>query len=1161
MRLQPAGVAGELYIGGAGVARGYLGEPTLTAERFVPDPYSGVAGERMYRSGDEVRRRPDGQLEYVGRLDQQVKIRGYRVELGEIEACLRQQAGVREAVVVRRAEGAGEERLVAYVVAEGTASAAGLRAGLAQQLPDYMLPQAVVFCGELPLTGNGKVDRRRLPEPDYGGSAEPGERPRTAVEEILAGLWGELLKRGEVGRDEDFFALGGHSLLAAQLMTRVSQVLQVELPLRTVFEAPTVAGLARQVEAARFGSQYVDEPMLAQPRGGRLRLSYAQQRLWFLEQLLPGGDSYHLPVAVRLRGALRVAALERALGEVVRRHEVLRTRFVLEDGQPVQVISPQVQLRLTLADLAGLAGAGRALRREGLEQVRRTFDLSRGPLLRALLLRVAESRHVLLLTMHHIVCDGWSLGVLVREVSTLYEAYSRGQESPLAPLPIQYADYAEWQRNWLEGARMGRQLSYWKEQLAGLETLELPTDRARAALSSWSSGSLTFQLPAELSEQLGELSRRNRVTLFMTLLAAFQALLARYSGQRDIAVGTPVANRNRLETEPLIGFFVNTLVLRTDLSGNPTFQQLLERVRRVCLDAYDNQDVPFEHLVSELQPQRDLSRTPLAQAGFGLTRGPTLSPSIADLEAEELPAPLQTAKTDLILSMNETDGRLAGEFGFRMDLFDASRIAGMAAGFRDILTAIVVDPKMKLWDLPVTELPTRKDARDGREALEDSNLTMTQTLIWAAQKLATDHLPYHNGATFHIAADVDLFHFQRACEAAVDSSDAMRSVFVETGGFPESRVRPSIPFDVEFLDFSAMPNAAEAVHKLALERVAAPFDLSSRLFDFLLIKMPRGKSVWFLNQHHLISDGWSSSLLFRRIETFYRESRAGGVSSRSWPQFEDYARSEGECRRSAKYRETLRRLEGKLKSNLGPQTFYGAPAERHTDRLATAIYDLGTGRSRAIRDKASEMNCSVFTILGTLLITYVYSITGQEQVPIGTAFHNRRSKRDRETIGLFMTVLPICVRVSPRSELRTLAGAFQSEVFQTLRAARSSVQYRGRGNTYEVFLNYHAEQFRGFDGAPVGVTWLQAAQANNVLALDIHDFSSSGGLTLEFRFHEDVFDAPHRALAVQHFGNLVDNFLENDREVAGNLDLLSSCATRERSLEMESESVADLLFL
>ena len=619
----PVGVSGELYIGGAGVARGYLNRPELTEERFLPDPFSSSPGARMYRSGDLGRWRSDGNIEFLGRNDFQVKIRGFRIELGEIESRLAAYPGVRDAVVSAWEGEAGDKRLVAYyTVPEGSAAGESLpvedlRRFLAEKLPEYMVPAAYVRMDMLPLTGNGKLDRKALPSPDEGAFARPGyEPPLGETERRLAAIWADLLKLDQVGRHDNFFDLGGHSLLAVRVVSRLHRDLGAEVPLATLFTYPVLSEFARYL-----GTVVTEElsPLPLADRSGRLPLSLAQQRLWFLAQMEGGNQAYNIPFGLRLTGGVDRAALRRALNRIVARHEALRTTFVMLDGDPVQQITPEQdsQFLLLEQDLSQAADPERALGRLVAEEGSAPFDLERGPLVRGRLLHLGGAEWALLITMHHIVSDGWSMGIFKNELSTLYSAFHNGLPDPLHPLGIQYADYAVWQRKWLAGDRLQQQAAYWKSTLSGAPALlELPADHPRPFQQDYRGDSVGLVLDRDLTAALKQLSRRHGTTMFMTMLAAWAVLLARLSGQRDIVIGTPSANRGRTEAEGLIGFFVNTLALRLDLSGSPTVAEVLAQARAQSIAAQQQQDIPFEQVVELLQPVRNLSHTPLFQAMF-----------------------------------------------------------------------------------------------------------------------------------------------------------------------------------------------------------------------------------------------------------------------------------------------------------------------------------------------------------------------------------------------------------------------------------------------------------------------------------------------------------------------------------------------------------------
>ncbi|MET0623231.1 MAG: amino acid adenylation domain-containing protein [Pyrinomonadaceae bacterium] len=736
----PAGTPGELYVGGRGVARGYLRRPGLTAEKFVPDSFSGELGARLYRTGDLVRHLPDGQVEFIGRTDDQVKVRGSRVELGEVEAVLASHPSVRAAAAAVREDAPGDQRLVAYAVASGrpAPSTSELHAFMRERLPDYMLPSAFVMLDALPLTANGKVDRKALPAPDNLRPELGGEfvAPRTPAEGLLAGIWAEVLGVEQVGVEDNFFELGGHSLLATRVVSRMRQDFKVEIQLRSIFETPTVAGLAACVEGAlREQTGTAPPPFERAPRDGRLPLSFSQLRLWLLDRLEPGSTVYNNPYALRLKGALDAAALRRSLDEIVRRHEVLRTSFATVDGEPVQVIEPALGLDLPLLDLSGLEEDERdtSVRRVFNEQAGTPFDLRRAPLLRAALLRLGDEEHVLVLVVHHIIFDVWSIDVLMQEVRALYAAFTEGRPSPLAELPMQYADFAAWQRGWLQGEVLQAQTDYWKKKLGGMPPLELQTDRPRPRQRTYTGGQLTFSLPPNLTSALYDLSRRENATLYMTLLAAFQTLLHRHTGQTDFGVGTPLANRNRSEVEGLIGFFLNTIVMRCDLSGDPTFRELLARVRETSLGAYAHQELPFEKLVEELQPERSLNRNPLFQVMFILRTTSDSSLTLPGVTIEPLDLDPGIARFDLETFVNESESGLGVLFKYNTDLFDDATVTRMWGHFSNILEGVVAAPEQKISALPLLTEDERRMLAEWNQTARDYPAGQTMTRLFEEQ--------------------------------------------------------------------------------------------------------------------------------------------------------------------------------------------------------------------------------------------------------------------------------------------------------------------------------------------------------------------------------------------------------------------------------------------
>jgi len=713
LRLVPPGVPGELCIGGTGVASGYVGEPALTAERFVADPF--VPDGRLYRTGDRVRYLSDGTLVLLGRMDRQVKLRGFRIELGDIEAALSRQSAIAAAAVVIDANVVDtinhDRRLVAYVVpASGPIDVDALRAELRCELPDYMVPSLFVELDALPITPNGKVDRLRLPAPEHGLRLAPTHvAPAGPIEAVLLELYRDVLGITDVGVQDSFFDRGGHSLLATQLVSRIRDVLDIELPLRALFEDPTIAGLV-----AAIGRQagVAPPPLRPAPRGaaGTAPVSLTQQRLWFLATLEPGNPAYHLHWSVRLTGALDRPALSRAVDALVARHESLRTTIGLpedgSEGEPLQHIAGHGSVRVEYLESS-----------RGLEDlIALPFELDSGPLLRVYILECGPDQHILLLVIHHIVADGWSMSVLFEELSQAYNAYRRGElpdwETPDSPgLPVQYADYAIWQREWLTGAELARQTNYWRDRLDGApELLELPIDRPRPALQSHAGAWLQTTIPTELTAALHAVGHAENCTLFMVLIAAFDVALARYTGTTDIVVGTPIAGRSRTELEGLIGFFVNTLVLRTSIDGNPTFGELLGRVKQTALDAYAHQDLPFEKLVEVLRPRRSRRYNPIVQTLFTVHNQP-VNPFAPDgLAVESIDVSSNTAKFDLSVHVADRDDELQFGFGYNPDLFDADTIDGFANYYETILSAVSRDVTVRLSELG--ELPAPVAATD-----------------------------------------------------------------------------------------------------------------------------------------------------------------------------------------------------------------------------------------------------------------------------------------------------------------------------------------------------------------------------------------------------------------------------------------------------------------
>ncbi|MDQ0418690.1 amino acid adenylation domain-containing protein [Croceifilum oryzae] len=711
MKPVPIGVSGEVYVAGVCLARGYINLPDKTEERFVSNPFSTDPHAKMYRTGDLARYLPDGNIQFLGRVDDQVKIRGYRVEPGEIEVVLQKAPAIQEVIVIAKEEAPGRMELIAYYVASQKLESEELRTYLLSKLPDYMVPVFYVQLEEMPLTSGGKVNRRALPEPDRtSGHQAMWQEPETPVEQKLALIWEEVLGRTAVSREDHFFRLGGHSLLATQVISRVRTRFQVEVPLRLIFEVPILKDLAKRIE-----QEVAQQPLSSKeaiqpyPREHTMLASYAQHRLWFLDQLNPASTAYHMPYAVHLQGHVDIEAMRRSVQMLVDRHEGLRTNFVKKDDQPFQVIAEKLELDMPCIDVTHLPKEEREAEAMRLlvEDAKAPFDLQQDPLIRVKLIRLDEQAYFVSIHFHHIIMDGWSAGIFFKELAALYEGEILQTKVHLPELDLQYVDYAEWQREWLRGEVLESQLKYWEKQLDGeLAVLALPYDYTRPS-KQWFHGDVHyFTLPASLHQKLKELSQQEEASLYMTLLAAFKVLVYRYTHQEDIVVAAPIANRTRSEWDGVIGFFANTVVLRTDLSGIPSFRELLQRVRRMTLDAYSNQDVPFEKVVEKLMPNRDVSMNPLFQVMFNYIES-TYETEFYGLKSKFVDVDNDTAKFDFEVQIMETSDGIEGRVEYSTDLFDGTSIERMIMHYHTLLEELVVAPEQSILEYNLLQAEER----------------------------------------------------------------------------------------------------------------------------------------------------------------------------------------------------------------------------------------------------------------------------------------------------------------------------------------------------------------------------------------------------------------------------------------------------------------------
>src|SRR5947209_1699913 len=699
--LCPIGVPGEVHLGGVQVARGYLNRPELTAEKFIADRFSNTAGGRLYRTGDIGRFLPDGNVELFGRQDNQVKIRGFRIELGDVEQAIMHHPDVADCAVIARSDAANEKFLAAYLVAKNQKplDLPAVRERIAQQLPSFMVPSGWLQLQRLPLTPGGKVDRKALPAPDLlDNKAERGTEQLSQTQELIAGIWAALLRVQNIGSNDDFFRLGGHSLLATRAIAETRKIFGIDIPLRAIFEESTLAAFARAVERQLSNGASQLEPISVVDRSVPLPLSSSQRRIWFLQQLEPTGGSYNVPYTSRLKGRLNVEALSESIAELIARHESLRTSFVtLEENTPRQVVHQAASCKLEVRDLSSVDVDQQDRRLYALleQEATRPFDLALAPLVRAVLVRLGEAEHVLCLVFHHIVVDGWSIGLLSRELSLCYNARLKHRHSALAPLPVQYVDFAVWQSKRMDADDLGRQSTYWKEHLKGAPAaIELVSDRPRPAVLTFRGAKHSDTLPAETLASVRELAVAQGATMYMVLLAAFNVLLSRYSGQDDIVVGSPVAGRGAPGTENIVGLFINTLALRTRLVDQPSFSDLVSQVRRTVLNGLANQDLPFEKLVEEINPVRDTSRSPLFQVMFAVQEADAQSLTLDDIEASPVYVNHPSAKFDILLSVSEHAGVLRSTFEYNTDLFDAETIARFAQHWRTLVAELAANPQI-----------------------------------------------------------------------------------------------------------------------------------------------------------------------------------------------------------------------------------------------------------------------------------------------------------------------------------------------------------------------------------------------------------------------------------------------------------------------------------
>ena len=887
-----------------------------------------------------------------------------------------------------------------------------------------------------------------------------------------------------------------------------------------------------------------------------LPLYFAQERLWFLEQLHPGLTAFNRPWALRLRGKLDVGALGASLTEIVKRHEVLRSSYAAKDGRPIQHIHSPDRVEMPVINLQHLHGSLKDSHAANLavESVRTPFKLDSGLLIRPELLVLNSTDHILALTTHHIAFDGWSENVFLSELVRIYEAITANETPSLPRLRIQYSDFAYWQRQRLRADLLARLLSFWRATLEDLPArLDLPTDRHRPSVRTYNGAVLNFRLSPDLSNNIRRLTQKYDLTLFMTLLAAFNMVLFLTSGQRDIAIATLSAGRNNRRMEPLIGFFVNSLVLRTDLSGNPTFHELLQRVRRAALAAYVHQELPFSRLVQELGPKRDAAYAPLVQHAFQLRNMPSSDAAFSPLQVERFTSDAGISIYDLSLSVADEEAGLTCEFVYNSDLFDAATIDQLAERFQAVLESTGSDPGRRLMQLQslvpqraAAAMPAEENQAAAPGYLRRSNLTENQVLIWAGEHLRPRVPLYSVPYAFSIDSEIDVLRFREAFQILLNQSDALRTVFRQVAGVPMREVLDSMPYQLETIDFSQQAEPESALDKWLKDRSRGIFDLSRQAFDCALLKVSERRWVWFLSLHHIVGDAWAISVIFRHLQTLYASlEEAKGPLIHEVPAFERYIDREREFRASAEYRATQTYWNSKLEREREALTLYGRHAVGDSTEVDRRIVDLGRQRTNRLTSTAAQIvsigksgHSSVLNSMAALLYAYLYRVSGNRGLLLAVPFHNRRTPDERETIGLLMGVLVLKVRIDEGETFRTLIAKVSEEAEEALRHRRYPVANPVNRRVYEVTLNYQTVSFQDFLGAPVETTWLHTGHDEDTLTLRLHDYGDTGSLKAEFEFNTRVFSAAQQERAVQHFIRMLDEFLRDPDQAIDHVQML-----------------------
>ncbi|WP_163335617.1 non-ribosomal peptide synthetase [Desulfopila sp. IMCC35008] len=1147
--LVPAGVPGELILGGDGIAIGYLGRPELTREKFFISTFPGQRNGRCYATGDRVRWREDGNLEYLGRFDDQVKIRGFRIELGEIESCLMAHPDVLEASVVVFE---GPERniaLKAYFVCEDRRP--DLVIYLRDRLPAYMIPGELIELDRLPRLPSGKIDRKTLESYEHSAARSPLSLPKDEVDAVVAAIWSHVLGQADISMNADFFESGGHSLLAVQILSKIHTTFQLGLTLADLFQTPRLIDFTSKIKARLSGQQLAIEPLGKSDYSGNVPLSFGQTRLWFLDNFEGASTVYSMPCALRITGSLDAAIVKKVFDEICRRHEALRTTFKNEIGIPVQIIHERMEPEVTVFVCDGRAETRQILSTEA----KRPFDLEKGSLLRVAILKMEQEpgHQILFFNIHHIISDGWSIHVLLNEFTKLYTAFLNDAPSPLPELPIQYADYGAWQKNVLEKSLYKPQIAYWKQKLNGLPPLlELPADKPRPSVQTSNGAIESFTFNETLARQIRDFSTRKGATLFMTLAAVFSLLLSRYTGREDIVTGFPVSGRHHDRTEKLIGFFVNTLALRVTIPGKESFDELLETTKQTVLDALNNQDIPFEKLIDELGVERNIQYSPLLQVIFSM-----ITMDFEDLfkvfdPVEILEIENHTTKNDFTFFVLNKGHSLTGSIEYNTDLFAAATVRQIVADFKHLLQAVLATPGWtcdRLLDsCDIFGSPAGSQRKEGADALlAQSNLTKNQLLTYLGQTTKQDSRHYNNPHLYEIRGHIETHHLINAFDAIVTTSDALQSRFFETTeGIPQRTLRKeSRP--CEYLDLSGIDDSQ--FREWVRLRSCRVFDLGASVFDAVLIKRNADFHVWFLNIHHIVIDGWSwNHIIIPRVSTLYRAACEGKrPCCNSKHTFESFCSWEKNYISSPQYAADKRFWDYAFKIPYEPLTFYGDYPRKVSTRVDRILFRLGEHRTLKLREIAERdpfftknLNVTLLHIATTLVLVFLNKISGNRNLSIGIPFHNRKAGANDEIIGLLMQTLPLRLSISDNDTFSSLCNTISYTINLMRQHSNYTLSNPHEAPNYDVLINVIKYAHPVLGDAAVSGGWTGPGHGHESLGFIITNDLSEPDLEMGVDFHADVFDRPRQNQVIEHFLSILDCFLADQKCKIRNAQVLST---------------------